>query len=101
MAFYDNNGQILIDEAAAQLDIQRAVEAEEILKEAVAALQNTVTEAQQFQGNMAEAVAEKARKMIEKIQTLLDASQEMRRYTNQVVCHYQELDRKLAQEMGG
>ena len=102
MAYHDLNGNVMIDEGAAQADIQRAARAESILRDSLAALRNVTMETEYFQGETAAAIAEKNYLLQKRVEHMIAELQEMQAYIRQVISRYQELDRKwreiLAQE---
>ena len=123
MAYHDLSGKVMIDEAAAMADVQKAGQAVVILREASNALKVVISESESFRGETAEALVEKAsfsitgaskrEKMIfsilffakalvpifliflqGKVLKLIAQLEEMQSYTRKVVAHYQELDRQ-------
>ena len=94
MAYHDLNGKVMIDEAAAMADVQKAGQAVVILREASNALRVVISESESFRGETAEALVEKASLLQGKVLKLLAQLEEMQSYTRKVVAHYQELDRQ-------
>ena len=94
MAYHDLSGKVMIDEAAAMADIQKAAQAVIILKEASNALKVVISESESFRGETAEALVEKASLLQNKVLKLIAQLEEMQSYTRKVIAHYQELDRK-------
>lgn len=96
MAYYDENGRITIDEIAAQHDINRASEAEEILKTVAVQLRRLVLQAEEYEGQTARALAEKAQEMLGRVQKLIDSLEETQTITRQTVSKYKELDARVS-----
>ena len=94
MAYHDLNGKVMIDEAAAMADVQKAGQAVVILREASNALRVVISESESFRGETAEALVEKASLLQGKVLKLIAQLEEMQSYTRKVVAHYQELDRQ-------
>ena len=99
MAYKDKNGNITIDENAANADIHRSEQAVAILQDAQNALRNLITQAGSFQGDTAAAILEKATEMNARIQHMIDNLEDTQSYTRKVVAHYKELDLKLKEMM--
>lgn len=92
MAYYDANGNITIDEDAAFQDIQRAAQAENILRSAVRSLKNVNSMCSEFQGSTAQAIVEKSTELQRKAERLISELDEMQSYTRRVIERYRRID---------
>lgn len=97
MAYHDMNGRIMIDEAAAQADIRLEHQAVQILHRAARALRAVQNETNNFQGETASAIGDKADSLRLQINNLMDDLEETQNYTQRVVRRYWLLDRKWKQ----
>lgn len=95
MAFVDWNGNITIDEAAAEADIRKAEMAVSILRETESALKALAVEAGDFQGDTASAIGDKSQELLVKLQKLISNLESMQSYTRQVVARYRKLDQEI------
>lgn len=95
MAFVDWNGNITIDEAAAEADIRKAAVAVSILRETENALKSLVIEAGDFQGDTTSAIGEKSQELLTKVRKLISDLENMQSYTRQVVARYRKLDQEI------
>lgn len=94
MAYHDLNGQVMIDEVAAQADIRQERQAEQILRRAARALQAVQNEADGFQGETASAINEKAAALRRQVLSLAEDLEETQNYTRRVIRRYWLLDQK-------
>lgn len=97
MAYRDMNGKVMIDEAAAQADIRKERQAEQILRRAANALQAVQNESNSFQGETAAAIGERAEQLRRQILNLISDLEDTQNYTQRVVCRYWLLDQKWKQ----
>lgn len=94
MALIDSDGKITIDDDAAMADIQKAAEAEDILREAVKCLQNLISESEVYEGEMIDAIIEKAIQQKQMAERLIANLEETQEVTRRVVEHYKIIDQK-------
>lgn len=99
MAYKDWNGNITIDEVAAEADIRKAAEAEVILREAESVLKALAIEAEEFQGDTARAIAEKTQELLMSIGRILANLENAQSYTRQVVVRYRKLDQEIKEAL--
>lgn len=99
MAFIDWNGNITIDEAAAEADIRKAAAAVTILRETESALKALAVESGDFQGDTASAIGEKSQELLVKVQKLISNLENMQSYTRQVVARYRKLDQQIKEQI--
>ena len=95
MPYYDDNGKITIDEAAANADIRRlqtAITQLEKSKKAVISLQRQAAEGE---GQTTAAVSEKCGELIGKINDMLNRLEETSAFIKKTVAHYQQVDADL------
>jgi flagellar capping protein FliD len=94
MAYHDMNGNITIDEYAAQQDIRRMAEAARILNQAEQALNKVIAETSSFQGETANALVEKSTDLKNRVSSMISNLESAQTYTRQVIAKYQRLDQQ-------
>ena len=95
MAYYDENGKITIDEAAANADIRRIETALAQLENSKNALNALLRQASEGQGQTTNAVVEKSAQLIDKVNDMMQRLNETISFIRQTVAHYEEVDRQL------
>ena len=96
MKVYENNQNVTIDEAAANLDIRKIRQAVPSLKEARASLVRVMEEGEKTQGETGKAVVEKASELIRRIDKLIQSLEETSTLLKRTVAKYQDIDENLA-----
>lgn len=99
MAYKDWNGNITIDEAAAEADIRKAAQAVAILKESERALKMLLAETNGSQGRSINAIDAKGTELLANVRKLISNLENMQSYTRQVVAKYRKLDREIKEAM--
>lgn len=99
MAFKDWNGNITIDEVAAEADIRKAAQAVAILKETESALKILLAETDGSQGRSIDAISTKGTEMLASVRKLISNLENMQSYTKQVIAKYRKLDREIKEMM--
>ncbi len=92
MAYHDLNGTIMIDELAALSDIQKAERAKQVLNSASVSLKRLIAEAENFQGETAQALVQKSLELNGRISTLVNNLEAAQDYTRRTVERYRQLD---------
>ncbi len=95
MAYYDENGRIMIDEAAANRDISKLQAAQEILNRVIAAFQQLNSQAAEGQGETARALSDKSQEMIARISRTVQQMDDAKSTIRTTVAKYREIDRAL------
>lgn len=95
------NGTIIIDEIAAENDVNNIRIGKEMLEEAIHTMNQIVVMAGEFEGNTGTVIVETARNILNEIQKLSDASDEASRRIIQTVENYKELDAQLKSQVEG
>lgn len=98
-AYRDENGNITIDEAAANSDIRKLRQSLEKLKEASNAITQFTTQAENGEGSTTDAMIEKANAIMNKIKWVMNLIEEVIDLIQKAVAKYQELDQKIAAKM--
>ncbi len=106
MAYYDENGTITIDEAAANADCNRIDKAIASLRDSQSALQNLTRQASDGKGQTAMASAEKSAELTGKIMDMITRLEETKSFIKKTVQHYQQVDAALkatimSEDLGG
>lgn len=96
MAYYNANGQITIDEAAASSDIQKIKAAVAKLEDSRNSLNQLKASASSMQGYTGQAIVEQSEKLTKQITDLVDKLNSSSSYIRKVVDKYKEQDRQLA-----
>ena len=95
MAYRDENGRITIDEAAANADIRKIAQAQDILHNALSGLRAAQAEAEGSKGQTAQAIYDKSQ-AIQKLDGSLD---ETIHYIRHVIAVYKAKDEALKNMM--
>ena len=95
MAYRDMNGNITIDEVAAGSDIQKMVQAIQILKDGESALKTVIIDSDGYQGETAAAIIEKAVELQSLLLKMVQNLETTQSYTRQVVERYKKIDMEL------
>lgn len=95
MAYYDKNGRITIDEAAANQDIRRLREAAQILKESQASIRSLQRQGSEMQGLTAQAIQEKSMEMEKQLGRMITKLESTADYIQKVVANYRRQDEEL------
>lgn len=95
MAYTNENGQITIDEEAAERDVRRLKSAQETLRNVKSAFNQLQNQAGGSQGETAQAVAEKSSEMINKLNKAIDQMQDLVDYIRRVERKYKQIDADL------
>ncbi len=95
MAYYDFDGKITIDEAAAEKDVRNIRAAREILVEAKRSIDRLFAQASESTGDTAAAILEKAQELAKKVDVLVNRLDESAHLIQKTVAHYQEVDRQV------
>lgn len=99
MAYRDENGNITIDEAAANADIRKLQQSMEKLKEASNAITQFNAQAQTGEGRTTDAMIEKATAILKKIQWAVNLIESVINLIRKTVNDYRELDQQIAAKM--
>ena len=99
MAYYDENGNITIDEQAANADIRRIETAINRLNESKKALSALISQATEGQGQTTAAITEKAAELNGKIVDLVTRLNDTQDFIRRTVQHYQQVDAQLKNEI--
>lgn len=94
MAYQNSDGKIMIDEIAAQSDLNRLMRAADILRHVGQAFGVVISETGSFQGETAKAIMETAQSFQARAQQMVSALDESQAYIRRVVAYYREVDRK-------
>lgn len=97
MAYRDANGNITIDQVAANSDIQKMNQVVEKLSYASKSLQKIIMTTTAMKGQTADAIVEQALKQKKAIDTLISDINADIAVIRKAVNKYQELDRKVAE----
>lgn len=95
MAYYDENGRIIIDEVAAQADIRRIETAIASLNNSKKAINNLIQQATSEQGQTSSTIIEKATEMRNQIDAMIARLSETASFISRTVAHYQWVDQKI------
>ncbi len=95
MGFKDSNGQITIDEMAAQKDICNLSQSAESLNSALENINQIISVSAEFKGNSAAAINENAVILKRRIETLISEISESAEYIKNTVSRYQLTDGNL------
>lgn len=99
MAFYDENGRITIDEAAAQADIRRIEAAISSLDNSKKAMDILIQQAASEQGQTSSAVIEKATEMKNQISAMISCLSETASFISRTVSYYRQTDQKIKEQI--
>ena len=99
MAYRDENGRITIDEAAANADIRKIAQAQDILHNALSGLRAAQAEAEGSKGQTAQAIYDKSQELIQAIQKLDGSLDETIHYIRPVIAVYKAKDEALKNMM--
>lgn len=97
MAYYNANGQIAIDEAAANADISKINSAKEKLKASQQSLKSLAASASTMKGQAVVEITSQSNRISTEIETLIGELESSIQYTRQTVNKYKEEDRQLAE----
>lgn len=95
-AYRDEDGNITIDEAAANSDIRKLRASMEKLKEASNAITQFTAQAENGEGSTTVAMIEKANAIMNKIKWVMDLIEDVINMIQRAVAKYQEIDRQIA-----
>lgn len=96
MAYRDEDGNITIDEVAANSDIRKLRASMEKLKEASNAIAQFIAQAENGEGSTTNAMIEKANAIMNKIKWVMGLMEEVINLIQKTVSKYQEIDRQIA-----
>ncbi len=99
MAYYNASGQITIDEAAANADIQKIRNAITKLEDSKNSLNRLKTSASSMQGLTGQAIVDQSVKLDKQIAALIEKLNTSASYIRKTVDKYREMDRQLAQKI--
>lgn len=99
MPYYNANGQITIDEAAASADIQKIRSAITKLEDSKNSLNRLIASASSMQGQTGQAIVEKSGQLSRQIDALIEKLNSSASYIRKTVDKYREEDRQLAQRI--
>ena len=94
-----SDNRIVIDEVAAQKDIQNLNQSVEHLTQALEYMEQILLQAAEFQGNTGAAIQEDCRQITRMIQVLVDNNTQTIQAIRSAVDRFQSVDEKLKQEI--
>lgn len=94
MAYRDMNGNITINENAANADIKRLCAAKQYLVDSENAINSLIKQAADGQGETATAVVEKANELKMQIERLISALENTEDYISRTVAKYKRIDKE-------
>lgn len=97
MAYMDMNGNITINENAANADIKRLCAAKQYLVDSENAINSLIKQAADGQGETATAVVEKANELKMQIERLISALENTEDYINSTVAKYKRIDKEVTE----
>lgn len=98
MAYRDMNGNITINENAANADIKRLCAAKQYLVDSENAI-NSLIKAADGQGETATAVVEKANELKMQIERLISALENTEDYISRTVAKYKRIDKEVTESI--
>ena len=98
-ALHDMSGQIAIDSAAAQADIQKITMAKQKLVDSLNSLNSLKTQASGMQGMTGTAIVNKAMELENQIKRLNEKLDASCSFINTTVARYKDLDRQYAAQI--
>ena len=97
MAYRDMNGNITINENAANADIKRLCAAKQYLVDSENAINSLIKQAADGQGETATAVVEKANELKMQIERLISALENTEDYISRTVAKYKRIDKEVTE----
>ena len=97
MAYMDMNGNITINENAANADIKRLCAAKQYLVDSENAINSLIKQAADGQGETATAVVEKANELKIQIERLISALENTEDYISNTVAKYKRIDKEVTE----
>ena len=97
MAYRDMNGNITINENAANADIKRLCAAKQYLVDSENAINSLIKQAADGQGETATAVVEKANELKMQIERLISALENTENYISRTVAKYKRIDKEVTE----
>lgn len=97
MAYRDMNGNITINENAANADIKRLCAAKQYLVDSENAINSLIKQAADGQGETATAVVEKANELKMQIEKLISALENTEDYISRTVAKYKRIDKEVTE----
>ena len=97
MAYMDMNGNITINENAANADIKRLCAAKQYLVDSENAINSLIKQAADGQGETATAVVEKANELKMQIERLISALENTEDYISRTVAKYKRIDKEVTE----
>lgn len=101
MAYYDANGTITIDEAAAKRDVSKINSAMTCLNQSRRTIVQLISCAESMQGQTGSAIVEKANEMLTRVDKLMRNLETSASLIDSTVCRYQQKDAELAAQIRG
>lgn len=99
MAYYDFDGKITIDEAAARRDIQKIETALPYLYNAKKSVIRIREEGSSTIGETGKAIVEKAEELTNTTNKVIEELEKTKSYIEKVVRYYQQLDREVKEQI--
>lgn len=99
MAYRDMNGNITINENAANADIKRLCAAKQYLVDSENAINSLIKQAADGQGETATAVVEKANELKMQIEKLISALENTDDYISRTVAKYKRIDKEVTESI--
>lgn len=97
MAYRNMNGNITINENAANADIKRLCAAKQYLVDSENAINSLIKQAADGQGETATAVVEKANELKMQIERLISALENTEDYISRTVAKYKRIDKEVTE----